>query len=705
MQNFKTGIIITGDSKGGVKAVRATSDELKKLNATTKKSQKDIAGLKSGLVALAAGAFSLRSLSSSIDAYARQEQSIRQLEARLKSTQSAAGLTSQELQQMASSLQKVTTFGDEAVIEMQSLLLTFTQIRGGTFKQAQEAILNVSTALGQDLKSSALQVGKALNDPILGLTSLSRSGIQFSDDQRNTIKTMVEMGDVASAQAIILQELNTQFGGAARAAAEGTGILKQVANAWGDVSEQTGEAIITNELVQDVLKGTLGVANAMAGNTSIAEWAGETNVVLKSVAAAGETVSVAFENIGLSLGALAAAASFIIDGDFDKVGEVWRALKEDIEANNDELSEFFLNLSGVETKLKDLPQSADLNLSANIEERRNVALIKSPGKDDKKNNEFDQLVASLRTEEEVIQESYDRRLQIILDNTEQNSLKQIELIERLKEEFGSQAVGGFLSTDDSYEEELAKLTERYERRKELILENVNLTEEERAALEGELTEARNKKIEEIENKKNKTLLDNNEQLFGDLAGLAKAFAGEQSAVYKTLFAASKAYSLANVLLSSYDAIAKAWASAPFPANLPAVFTTVVETGALQAAVSAVQPSFMGGGFTGNGPRIGGVDGHGGFQAILHPNETVIDHTKKNGKYSPGEQVPITIINQGRDVDVVSDTISDGQRKIIIAEAVDQARQAVASDIVNGSSDVADALEGTYGTDRAVGARR
>ena len=42
------------------------------------------------------------------------------------------------------------------------------------------------------------------------------------------------------------------------------------------------------------------------------------------------------------------------------------------------------------------------------------------------------------------------------------------------------------------------------------------------------------------------------------------------------------------------------------------------------------PSFDGGGFTGSGSRSGGMDGKGGFPAILHPNETVIDHTKGGG---------------------------------------------------------------------------
>lgn len=52
-------------------------------------------------------------------------------------------------------------------------------------------------------------------------------------------------------------------------------------------------------------------------------------------------------------------------------------------------------------------------------------------------------------------------------------------------------------------------------------------------------------------------------------------------------------------------------------------------------------SFDGGGYTGSGARSGGVDGKGGFPAILHPNETVVDHTKGQGMNS-GAPVNVTL---------------------------------------------------------------
>jgi hypothetical protein len=95
------------------------------------------------------------------------------------------------MQAFAGDLQKVTTFGDEAIISSQALLLTFTQVGEEAFPRAQKSILDVATAMGTDLKSATLQVGKALNDPIQGITALTRSGIQFSESQKAVIKQMV----------------------------------------------------------------------------------------------------------------------------------------------------------------------------------------------------------------------------------------------------------------------------------------------------------------------------------------------------------------------------------------------------------------------------------------------------------------------------------------------------------------------------------
>jgi len=204
-----------------------------------------------GKVALAAGGaaaalVSIRTATAGLRQVATNtivaEQAQAQLEARIVSTGGAAGRTIEQLNANASALQDVSTTGDEVTQSMQAVLLTFTQIEGANFDRATGTILDLATAMSSDLQSAALQVGKSLNDPVLGVSALAEAGIQFSESQKQVIKDLVEMGDTAAAQSIILDELDRQFGGAALAARETFGgSLKGLQNAFGDLLEFRGD--------------------------------------------------------------------------------------------------------------------------------------------------------------------------------------------------------------------------------------------------------------------------------------------------------------------------------------------------------------------------------------------------------------------------------------------------------------------------------
>jgi phage-related minor tail protein len=229
MADTKTRILITA------------LDKTKPGFASVKNGLRSISSAAASLTGALAGIGGAISINQIVRATVEQERVTRQLEQTLKSTGGAAGLARDELLDMAAGLQKVTTFGDEATIAAQALLLTFTGIGRDVFPQALESVLNVSTAMGTDLRSAALQVGKALNDPVRGMSSLAESGIQFTDAQRDLVKSLVETGQRAKAQAIILAELETQFGGSARAARDTLGgALASLQNAFGDLLE--GEA-------------------------------------------------------------------------------------------------------------------------------------------------------------------------------------------------------------------------------------------------------------------------------------------------------------------------------------------------------------------------------------------------------------------------------------------------------------------------------
>ena len=179
-----------------------------------------------------------RVLSSVVDKTVRQEQALAQVEARIRSTGGAAGYTTDELATMAANFQKATAYGDEEILELQSTLLSFRGIGRDAFEGATEATLNLAVAMRTDLRSAVLQIGKALDDPKRGLDGLSRSGTQFTDAQKEQIKALVDAGKKAEAQALVLKELETQYGNSARAARETLGgALAALGNAFGDLQE------------------------------------------------------------------------------------------------------------------------------------------------------------------------------------------------------------------------------------------------------------------------------------------------------------------------------------------------------------------------------------------------------------------------------------------------------------------------------------
>lgn len=162
-------------------------------------------------------------------------------------------------------------------------------------------------------------------------------------------------------------------------------------------------------------------------------------------------------------------------------------------------------------------------------------------------------------------------------------------------ESSRKAVDGVM-TELVDESPMAKIEADYARRLEVIRTNEMLE----TGIIGSEVEKRKAIEQSYMDAKRDLLLSGNEKLFGSLADIAKGFAGEQSGIYRAMFAVEKGLALARVLLASKTALALAWASAPFPANLGAVAVAAAETGVIQAAVGAINPKgFKNGGYTGN----------------------------------------------------------------------------------------------------------
>lgn len=169
----------------------------------------------------------------------------------LKSTGGAAGVTAAQVDALAESLKLSTGQSDETVRSTENLLLTFTKIQNQAganndiFTQSTKIALDMSQALGQDTKSSAIQLGKALNDPIKGMTALQRVGVSFTESQKAQVAAMVKAGDTLGAQKLILKELTTEFGGSAAAFGNSAaGMAAKLGNSWEDVQKTLAGAVL-----------------------------------------------------------------------------------------------------------------------------------------------------------------------------------------------------------------------------------------------------------------------------------------------------------------------------------------------------------------------------------------------------------------------------------------------------------------------------
>lgn len=230
-----------------------------------------------------------------------------QLNAVLKSTNGTAGVTAAQANKLASAFQGSTKYMDEQVLSAENVLLTFTNIKSNIFPAATAATLDLSTALGQDLQSSAIQVGKALNDPIRGVTALRRVGVSFTTDQEKMIQSLVESGQTLKAQEVILQELSKEFGGSANAMTPFEKNIDSIKDRLADANEAVGKFIqggvnlLFSELGKH--KGDFQAVYGVAAQIfPVIKQQAETHLggligVVKNVAKAiGDTVNV-FENI------------------------------------------------------------------------------------------------------------------------------------------------------------------------------------------------------------------------------------------------------------------------------------------------------------------------------------------------------------------------------------------------------------------------
>jgi hypothetical protein len=155
--------------------------------------------------------------------------------------------TTDRIKEFADTQELLVGVDAEVIKATQAKLLTFKEIAlsadvmGGAFDRATILAQDLAAAGFGEATANATQLGKALNDPIEGISALTRVGLTFTEDQKAVIRSLQETGDMAGAQEIILAELERQVGGTAEATVTDT---KKMEIAFGQVSEQIGTALL-----------------------------------------------------------------------------------------------------------------------------------------------------------------------------------------------------------------------------------------------------------------------------------------------------------------------------------------------------------------------------------------------------------------------------------------------------------------------------
>ena len=225
---------------------------LKSANAAFGNLQGSVRSLGSNFAALGvalAGAGAL--IAKNVQALARIETINAQTAQTIQSMGNAANISAKEVEALAGRLEALTATEAESIQTGANLLLTFRNISNQAgagndiFSQTTAIMVDMGRALGEDASGSAIRLGKALNDPIRGLTALRKVGVGFTAEQEAQIKALQNSGDMMGAQKVILAELQAQFGGSGAAFAQTfTGQLELMGHELGTIGEEATMAVM-----------------------------------------------------------------------------------------------------------------------------------------------------------------------------------------------------------------------------------------------------------------------------------------------------------------------------------------------------------------------------------------------------------------------------------------------------------------------------
>ena len=272
-------IVSEFNSKGIDKAIR----EFKSLEGAGKKAQ--FALKKAALPAIAAlGALGLAAGSAlkAGEAAATANARIEQINESMGLFGAETDKVNKKLIDYANTVARQTGVDQNSIKMTQAKLLTFGELAksadeiGGAFDRATKAAIDMAAAGFGEASANAVQLGKALNDPIKGIAALAKSGVTFTEQEKDKIRVLVESNQLLKAQEMVLAAIEKQVGGTAEATANDSDKMKV---AFSQLSEKLGLMLLPalSKVTEMALKFT--------------DWASRNTTTLLIVAGAVGTIA------------------------------------------------------------------------------------------------------------------------------------------------------------------------------------------------------------------------------------------------------------------------------------------------------------------------------------------------------------------------------------------------------------------------------
>ena len=253
--SMETGRKAINNNRKAVNEVDVALVNLNKTGLLTVRNTRNIHGsfsvLRSQLL-LASFAVNLvdRAVLNLVKAFAKQELAGIKLTNTLRASGYAAGITKSEIISLTKELQRNGVVGDEVNMQMASLMLTYTKIGKDVFPRALKAANDMATSIemniptAEALRSKVTMLSKALQDPIRGMTALRKVGFTLTTQQEKLIKSFVNSGDIISAQNLILEAAELQYGDMADKVRDSAiGEINALSMAFGDLQERVGSVL------------------------------------------------------------------------------------------------------------------------------------------------------------------------------------------------------------------------------------------------------------------------------------------------------------------------------------------------------------------------------------------------------------------------------------------------------------------------------